>query len=797
MICLTYFTFLQPEKGGGLCVIAFQINTVLFVSYGYWQKLGQAGTISGMNLLFENPESEVPSDETGQIVAVAINANVWDTYDYIFPGGLGQPFVGQRVRVPFGRGNRTSVGFITELNRPATARNLKAVREIVDHQPQLDGKLLELARWISHYYLTPLGMTLSACLPSAVGKRLPKSQTVAFLHSEPTDWPGALGLRQRKVLDELLEARKQGEEPLPLELLVRHSQAGRDTVRRLVQRGLIRTETREVKLDDLPCQIEPDSFPLNEDQQKVLTALEPKVAAQKFSVTLLRGVTGSGKTEVYVRAIRKVIQAGKQAIMLAPEIALTTQTLQRLLKRLPCVAVLHSGLTSAQRSFYWDQIRQGHASVIVGPRSAIFAPARNVGLIIVDEEHESSYKQDTAPRYHGRDVAVKRASLEDVPVILGSATPSMESMQNANAGRYDLLELNSRVKGLAMPKLEIVHLRREMTPGRIELLGQTLTHRMAGALDRREQIILLMNRRGYASYVFCPVKACQWMLQCDDCVRPMVYHQAIQLATCHHCNKTATVPPFCPACGGKIILFGYGIQRIEDELARKFPTAAVARMDSDTMTSPKQFQRVLGEFGEGKIDILLGTQMVAKGLDFPRVSLVGVVSADTALAINDFRSSERTFQMIVQVAGRAGRSDTPGQVIVQTLHADDPSIHFAEHHDYVGFAKYELADRQEANLPPFSRMVRFVIRHEKMDVASQAAGELGTALRHLLPAGQVIMIGPQQAEFIKLRNQFRFHILVITNQPGLVQNALAGQLGQITRDIHAEIIADVDPINIL
>ncbi len=756
-----------------------------------------------MNLLFENPQDKPAGPETpapqpqGQIVAVALNANVWDSYDYIFPAAFGEPFLGQRVGVPFGRGNRATVGFIVALGRPATTRTLKPVHHAVDTQRQLGENLWQLGKWISQYYLTPLGITLAACVPSAVGKTLPKSRTVVFLNSAPADWPSSLGQRQRKVLDELLEARNQGQEPIPLELLMRHSKAGRDTVGRLVKRELIRTETREVTLEDLAGEILPCEFDINEDQQKVLAALEPKLDEQKFSVTLLHGVTGSGKTEVYIRAIQRVIDAGRQAILLTPEIALATQTIQRLVKRLPRVALLHSGLTNAQRSFNWEQIRKGLASVIVGPRSAVFAPAGKVGLIIVDEEHESSYKQDTAPRYHGRDVAIKRASLEGAAVILGSATPSMESMHNVNTGRYDLLRLPKRVQGLALPKLEIVHLRREMTRGKIELLGHTLTNRMASVLDRREQIILLMNRRGYASYVFCPSKGCEWIMQCDSCVRPMVYHRAIQLASCHHCDHTAAVPTACPACGGKILLFGYGIQRIEDELARKFPAARVARMDSDTMTSPKQFQRVLREFGQGEIDILLGTQMVAKGLDFPNVSLVGIASADTALAINDFRSSERTFQLIVQVAGRAGRGAAPGQVIVQTLHGDDPAIQAAEHHDHEAFAARELAERAEAHLPPFARMVRFIVRHEKMEVASKAAEKLGQALRRLIPDGQMTMIGPQQAQFVKLRNQFRFHILIITKAPGLVQQALDGRLGKIIHDIRADIAADVDPVNIL
>ncbi|MCK4601408.1 MAG: primosomal protein N', partial [Phycisphaerae bacterium] len=553
-------------------------------------------------------------------------------------------------------------------------------------------------------------------------------------------------------------------------------------------------ETRAVSLPELSQQEAADPFELNDDQKAVMEALAGKLGGG-FSTTLLYGVTGSGKTEVYVRAIRQVIAAGGQTILLVPEIALATQTLQRLLKRLPRVAVLHSGLTDSQRAFYYQQIRDGAASVVVGPRSAVFAPARRLALIIVDEEHEPTYKQDTAPRYHGRDVAVMRASLSDVPVILGSATPSLESLHNVQLGRYDMLRLPKRVKNLPMPKLQIVSLRKEMQPGRIELIGRTLTQKMAAALDRGEQIILLMNRRGYASYVFCP--SCKWLMGCENCSRAMVFHQATQLAMCHYCQHTAPLPEHCPACGKKLLLFGYGIQRIEGELARKFPAANFARLDSDTMTSPRQFQKVFDAFSAGELDILLGTQMVAKGLDFPGVSLVGVASADTSLAIPDFRAAERTFQLVVQVAGRAGRAEKPGEVVVQTLHAEEPAIKFASTHDYDGFAAAEMTSRRQTNFPPISRMVRFIVRHESAEKARQGAEKLDRELRRILPAGEVTFFGPAPTGVPRIRNQFRFQILLITRRGGFVQQILARQMEAISRGIRAEVIADVDPVNLL
>ncbi len=732
-----------------------------------------------------------------RVVGVAVNAHVWGGFDYIWPEGLGEPQIGQRVRVPFGRGDRRTLGVVVDTPGPAPAgdseRKLKAVSEVIDAQSRFDETLWQLGRWVSRYYIAPLGMTLAAMIPSAVGRHAPRTEQAAILTSDRSDWPATLGSRQRRVLDELLEARKQGVDELPLQEVLRKSGAGRDSIRRLVARGLIRLESREVRLPEMPDEQGEPPFELNDDQKNVLAEVE-KTLGGGFSAMLLHGVTGSGKTEIYVRAIRSVIAQGRQAIMLVPEIALATQTLQRLLGRLPRVAVLHSGLTDAERAFYYEQISSGRAAVVVGPRSAVFAPARKLGLIVVDEEHEPSYKQDTAPRYHGRDTAVKRASLEDVSVLLGSATPSLESLRNVKHGRYKLLRLPRRVRGLPMPRLEVVHLRRELKPGRVELIGGTLTRKMAAALDRREQIILLMNRRGYASHVFCP--SCGWAMACRHCTRTMVFHQATQMAVCHYCQQTGSLPEVCPACRGKLLLFGYGIQRIESELARKFPEARMARMDSDTMTSPAQFRKVFDGFAAGEIDLLMGTQMVAKGLDFPRVSLVGVVSADTSLAIPDFRAAERTFQMIVQVAGRAGRSDMTGEVVVQTLHADEPAVQLAIEHNYDGFADWELPLRREANLPPFVRMVRFLARHRDVTRAESGAAELARRLREVLTA-DVSMLGPQPAGVKKIRDRFRFELLLFCERAGLVQDMLAGRMHELTKGISAEIVAEADPINLL
>jgi len=754
-----------------------------------------------MSRLFEEPESpsDAPagSDSGRTIVGVAVAANVWSDYDYVWPERFGPPQVGQRVRVSFGRGGRMTGGVVVRTEGAAGSHKLKVVGELVDAVSLFDPPRWELGQWISRYYLSPLGMTLAAMIPSAVGKHAQRTETVVFMQGDQPDMSKIRGARQKRVLDELLEARKQGVEPLGLKNLMNHSGASRATIARLKDLELIRTESRPVRIDDLDTSgLEPDTIEPNEQQLEVLKRIEANLGAG-FSPMLLHGVTGSGKTEVYIRAIRKVVAEGGQAIVLVPEIALATQTLQRLVRRLPRVAVLHSGLTDPQRAFYYQQISDGYASVVVGPRSAIFAPTKNLGLIVVDEEHESSYKQDTVPRYHGRDVAVMRASLEKVPVVLGSATPSLESLHNVRQGRYELLKLPKRVRSLPMPSLEIVSLRKEISPGKVELIGRTLTRQLAVTLDAGHQAILLMNRRGFASFVFCP--SCKWELGCENCTRPMVFHQATEMAICHYCQHSEGVPDRCPACSGKLLLFGMGIQRVENELSRKFSEAKFARVDSDTMTSPKQFRKVFEEFSSGELDILLGTQMVGKGLDFPGVSLVGVLSADTALTMPDFRAAERTFQLIVQVAGRAGRSDLPGRVVVQTLHPDEPAIVYASTHDYNGFAEIEMSQRAEASFPPYSRMIRFVIRHEKADKAQAGADELAGALRVMLPPDRVTMIGPAQAGVVKLRKMFRYEITVmpLSGPAGWIQKLLYPQLPSICRSNPAEVVVDVDPMNLM
>jgi primosomal protein N' (replication factor Y) len=620
------------------------------------------------------------------------------------------------------------------------------------------------------------------------------------------------------------------------------------TIRKLGRLALI-TITPEI---DLPSLVHPagatdgtageeSDRPLNEDQQKVFDELRPRVTEGGFSVNLLMGVTGSGKTEVYLQCIREVVQRGKRAIVLVPEIALTPQTVRRFTARFQGVAILHSGLTATERHRYWQMISSGHANVVVGARSAIFAPVPDLGIIVVDEEHEASYKQDQAPRYHGRDVAVKRGQIEAVPVLLGSATPSLETyarvqssevrvkssegkdqgtapsansqLSSLNSPSYHLLTLPRRVRGLAMPHVELVDMKVENRFRRgVHLLSQRLEHLLRTTIDAGHQAILLLNRRGYSNFVYCA--SCNEPIHCAYCDATMTYHRtagarakdaslAEGLHTgqlhCHYCLAVNPLPDACPSCKKKLSLFGLGTQRVEEEIARKFPELKFARVDSDSMHSSKDYEELLGRFARGEIQVLLGTQMIAKGLDYPNVTLVGVVSGDTALALPDFRAAERTFQLITQVAGRAGRGDSAGRVVLQTFLPEDPTIQAAIRQDFVGFAKVELAHRRSVGLPPLARMVRIVIRDQDPDKLQRLGEALAVDLADAaaVEGDNVRLKGPMPCAINRIAGYFRNQVVMVSATAAPLQRVLTRVREKGSLAKNPRIAVDVDPVSLL
>lgn len=773
-------------------------------------------------------------------------------FTYAVPAALADLAVGDRVTVPLGRGNKPASGVVVELMDQADAK-IKRVKPITSRErsaSSLPDDLVTLAKWISGYYCCPLGMTFGSLLPAAVKHATGTRQRQQVRLKPETDIQALPKLTklQRATVDAALAHTAADGWIDPKALADAAGAKSTSSVKQLLDKGLLDSRQQSRIVSDLDLRAQKAAPAVAKPPPKLTPAQAHAVErlsaslGQGFGVSLLHGITGSGKTEVYLRAIEALFarsmktetkveseseshphpkpdphpepKSGGGVIVLVPEIALTPQTVGRFLARFADaagggeVAVLHSGLTAAQRHAQWQRIRDGKARVVVGARSAIFAPLPKVGLIIVDEEHESSYKQDQLPRYHARDVAIKRAQLAGCPVILGSATPSLESYHNAKAGNFQLLELPDRVPGAVLPKVEIVDLAQERQERKgVHLLSNRLENAIKQNLAAGGQAILLLNRRGYANYIACPDHRCGWMMRCDHCDVTMVYHRNAALPTggvvrCHHCNAEQLLAQICPDSGHKVTIFGLGTQRVEEEIFRKFPDAKLARMDADAMRTAKDYQVTLDAFARGETDLLLGTQMIAKGLDVANVRLVGVVSADTSLNFPDFRASERTFQLIAQVAGRAGRGEHRGKVIVQSFNPDDPAIQLASAHDYVTFATNELVTRTETGLPPVGRMARIVLRDTDDLANKKRAHELARALHQANEQLRlnVRLRGPSVCPIARLADHHRQHIELIASPPQgatSIQKLLTAlrNTGQLISDTHTAI--DVDPVALL
>jgi primosomal protein N' (replication factor Y) len=780
--------------------------------------------------LFGEIETSIPAlPAVGPFAEVAIEQSVDRALDYSIPPRLVPSLrVGQRVRVPLGRNNKPALGYVVAIRPTSSYPRIKPLTAIDDDRALVAGPLLELARWMSRYYVAPLGVVIDNIIPAAVKKKIGigYSQMVRLAQSreqtqtllETTRAP-----KRRAVLARLLQLEPDAE--IEINRLAGEAGVTPPTVRKLATMGLI-TIRSEPDMNAFAADIrfsaaDEPAIALNEDQQKVYDQLIPRMDGG-FSVNVLFGVTGSGKTEIYLRCIQRVVESGRGAIILVPEIALTPQTTRRITGRFPRVAVLHSGLSATQRHRYWQQIARGQADVVVGARSAIFAPVPNLGVIVVDEEHESSYKQDTAPRYHARDVAVKRAQICGIPVVLGSATPSLETWRKAQApaaeaqpaaGDYYLLKLPQRVRGFELPHVELVDMREEAKLRKgVHLISRRLEHLLQHTLASKQQAILLLNRRGYSNYIYC--KACTHLMQCKYCDSTLTYHRTagadVQSAAldksvhtgqlhCHYCLAVNPLPPMCPECGKKLSLFGMGTQRVEEELLRRIPNIRYARVDSDSMRGSRDYEKVLDQFGKGELDLLLGTQMIAKGLDYPNVTLVGVISGDTALALPDFRAAERTFQLITQVAGRAGRGELRGRVVLQTFLSDDPTIMAAIKQDFEGFAATELGHRREIGLPPYARMIRIVMRDQDPEKLNRRAAELSATIAEAAERhGQAVsMQGPMPCPIERIAGFHRAQIVLKSGQAARLQRILAEvrESGALARN--ERIAVDVDPVALL
>lgn len=709
-----------------------------------------------------------PPAPAGPRVHVAIHRPVRQEFTYAVPAELAARAVpGARVVVPFGSLREVGVVVGHALEDADGGRRMRSILKVLDEEPLIDEEILSLTRWMAAEYACSWGEAVHAVLPA--GFKREKSRATVLL-ARVAEGVGADALaqleekwpKQHRLLRTLLDVG----EGIELRDVLKQLNLSRAPAQTLEKNGLITLERVPAARDPFAgtgsardnARVRPAA--LMPDQLRAVEALNAAVDARSARCFLLEGVTGSGKTEVYLAAIEHALAQGRGAIVLVPEIALTPQTVGWFRSRFGTVAVLHSGMTDAHRRETWLGVKHGDARVVVGARSALFAPVADLGVIVVDEEHEPSFKQDSTPRYHTRDVAARRAQLAGAVCVLGSATPSLETWERARRGSYGHLHLPLRASGRALPPVEVLDLRLERRArGGTGLFTERLAHLMKETLGRKEQAILFQNRRGFAPVLWCA--ACKETLRCKDCDMSLTWHRRIDKLVCHSCCEEHGMPSACPACTApRLRPLGAGSERIEQELGRLFPNARVRRMDSDTMRRREDYERVLGEFGAGDVDVLVGTQMIAKGLDFPRVTLVGIVDADGALHLPEFRAAERTFQLIAQVSGRAGRGEAPGRIVVQTHMPDHPAVQHAARHDFRGFAKTESELRAELGYPPHGRLLRVLFDDTDAERVEAAAARVTAQLEDALVGTSVEVLGPAPAPFAQLRGRHRRHTLL-------------------------------------
>jgi primosomal protein N' (replication factor Y) len=802
---------------------------------------------------------------------VALPVPLDTVFTYRIPDGV-LPVVGGRVLVPF-RQQRLS-GVVTELHDRKPKVKIKNLFNVLDPAPVLDEGLIRLGRWISDYYLAPIGDVFRTMLPLAaefkrtIGYRIAEEGRLA-LHSAGMSGSSRRSrktheeqLAEFRVLDYLAEKEMAQEESVRASTrvsksvlagmirkkwIVREDLSGvRDAVRTvktaalktaegklnsnqrnlidtlaaaggkvtveilqaldvprttlatLVKRGMVEImeEPADFTVSRLKARPSPFNFQFNGQQQDALRRIEDDVKARKFSGMLLHGVTGSGKTAIYLAGMRSVLEAGRSAILLVPEIGLTPAVAADLHQVFGDeVAILHSALSDQERAQQWHRIRRGEARMVVGTRSAVFAPVSDLALLIVDEEQDSSYKQEETPRYHARDVAVMRAKMANAVVVLGSATPSLESYFNAKKHKYTLLELPDRVEQRALPEVEIVDMRQEFQEtGSEQIISRKLAQEIKDRFDRKEQVMVLLNRRGYSPLALC--RTCGKTLECKNCAIAMTLHKRSQRMECHYCGYTAPVPKACVHCGSEYVYFlGTGSEKLEELLHGMFPQARIGRLDRDTVRGREDFERALNALDEGELDLLVGTQMIAKGHDIHGVTLVGVVGADAALGFPDFRAAERTFQLLTQVAGRAGRGQTPGRVVLQTYFPDHYAVQYAAQHDFAGFYDKELRFRSWMHYPPYCALANVVIRSDQMDQALEWSGILGKWFEKTRHEG-IRVLGPAAAPIVRLKRDYRYHFVLKSASREKLNSLLRSMLAYATEQKipRSQVIMDVDAV---
>ena len=786
---------------------------------------------------------------------VALPINQPENFVYRVPPNL-NPIKGARVVVPFQYQTLTGVVVKLKQKTDLPAQKIKKIKEVLEEKPIFDEQLFNLAIWISNYYQCPLGLVFKAMLPAGSDirtirkieltkaeaknndhgkivsliknsgnemdfkKLLAKNITSPYKEILEMEEEGIIEIEReyrRKIRKKTLNYLKLTENEDDVDLTRRQQElynflkeerlvAVKDIsdefsyslIKKIEEKGLGEVIKKEIVEDRFAIntnKIVPEEFDLTTEQINVINEIKSNIKKELFGVYLLHGVTASGKTEVYIRSMKETLKSGKTAILLIPEIALTPQTVERFYSHFgDSIAVLHSKQSDRTRYNNWNEIRKGNKKIVIGPRSAIFAPLKNVGLLIVDEEHENSYKQQgRKPMYNGRDMAVLRGKLSEATVVLGSATPSLESYYNVETGKYNLLEMKKKVKNEKLPEFYIIDMRE--VEDNHEIFSPMLRDEIEQRLKKNEQVILFQNRRGYASYVQCV--NCGYVFQCNDCNISQTYHHKDKSIVCHYCGKKAPAPRKCPECGGVIFNFGSpGTEKIEKSLEYIFPQATIARMDRDTTVRKNSHQLIYDRVKNGKIDILLGTQMIIKGLDFPNVTLVGIVSADVNLNLPDFRAAERNFQHVTQVAGRTGRSKKKGEVVVQTYNPEHYSILFGKDRDYEGFYNYETRLRDKLNYPPNFKLARILFSAKKEDSLKEFAKRIRSRLRKN-NLKRLIVMGPVAAPLNKIKKRYRYHIIIKSSSQNRIANFIKWFEDTVIVPNYIRCSIDIDPISLM
>jgi len=719
--------------------------------------------------------------------------------DYLVPPQWeSKVHIGSRVKVPLR--SRNSFATVVEITGESSAPGIKTLAELVSEEPVLDSTMFRLLRWMAEYYCCSVDAAIRCALPQVI-------RTGGFKRER---WLSVNQVPAQEILEQLAKrAPRQAEvlqvameQPGPIRWtdLVGLAATTDRTIKHLVNQGWLILKFENAERDPYHGEdyVRTEPLRLNSGQSGILTMVIRAIDRGETKPILLHGITGSGKTEIYLQAIQHCLDLGHGALVLVPEISLTPQTVERFKSRFPrdLIAVLHSHLSAGERHDEWHRLRRGAARVGIGARSAVFAPVQNLALIVVDEEHESSYKQEETPRYHGRDVAVVRGQMQGCAVLLGSATPSLESYHNARIGKYELARLTARVDDRQLPLIRVIDLRQEFDRNKHHsILSRRLATAVEDRLQKGEQSILFLNRRGFASSLLCA--KCGFVCECANCSIPLTFHLAENRLKCHLCGYQAVAPKKCPSCSDSAIRYsGYGTEKVVELVQKVFPTARISRMDADSMSRKDAYRQTLGAFRSGKIDILIGTQMIAKGLDFPNVTLVGIINADIGLHIPDFRAGERTFQLLTQVAGRAGRGETPGEVFVQTATPFSPSIQFARHHDFDGFWEQESEFRQRCDYPPFNHLVLIRVRSEHQRRAEFTAETVHRRVGEKIDS-TVILHPPVPAQIERIKGFYRYQILLRTRAITKLSRTIKEVIDALSFPEDVQVSVDVDPYQLL